>query len=144
MGQSLIRAVSEAGLPWQLFGLDNLGRPGSEVNRGELRRLGVKLFHGDLRCQSNVDALPRVDWIVDCAANPSVLAGADGQTSSRQLMEHNLAGTVNLLEKCKSNRAGFILLSTSRVYAIKPIAHCQWWYGTMLSTLTTPYPCLPD
>jgi len=122
VGGSLIQAVKQAGLAWSLIGLDNLTRPGSEGNRAELRRLGVKLVHGDLRCQSDVDALPEVAWIVDCAANPSVLAGADGQTSSRQLMEHNLLGTVNMLEHCKRAKAGFILLSTSRVYAIEPLA----------------------
>jgi CDP-paratose 2-epimerase len=47
-----------------------------------------------------------------------VLAGVDGRASSRQLVEHNLIGTVNILEYCKSRRAGFVLLSTSRVYSI--------------------------
>ena len=122
MGGSLIQAIKQAGLDWSLTGLDNLTRPGSEGNRAELRRLSVKLVHGDLRSQSDVDALPDVDWIIDGAANPSVLAGADGQTSSRQLMEHNLLGTVNMLEHCKRAKAGFILLSTSRVYAIEPLA----------------------
>jgi CDP-paratose 2-epimerase len=63
-----------------------------------------------------------VDWVIDCAANPSVLAGVDGRTSSRQLIEHNLGGTINLLEYCKQHRAGFLLLSTSRVYSIPPLA----------------------
>jgi CDP-paratose 2-epimerase len=54
-----------------------------------------------------------------------VLAGVDGRTSSRQLVEHNLTGTVNMLEFCKAHRAGFILLSTSRVYSIKPLAELE-------------------
>ena len=70
-------------------------------------------------------ALPAADWVIDAAANPSVLAGVDGQTSSRQLVEHNLYGTINLLEYCKAHKAGFILLSTSRVYAIKPLAELK-------------------
>lgn len=122
VGSTLAEAIAAAGCGWEVVGFDNLGRPGSELNRRRLARFGVKLLHGDLRCQSDVDALPAVDWIVDCAANPSVLAGADGQTSSRQLMEHNLVGTLHMLEKCKRERAGFILLSTSRVYAIEPLA----------------------
>jgi CDP-paratose 2-epimerase len=105
-----------------LFGIDNLGRLGSELSRAQMRKLCVKVFHGDLRCPSDVDALPVVDWVVDCAANSSVLVGADGQTTSRQLIEHNLIGTVNLLEYCKRARAGIILLSTSRVYSIRPLA----------------------
>jgi CDP-paratose 2-epimerase len=122
VGSALARAIVEGGLPWTLFGFDNLSRPGSELNRTLLRRLGVHVFHGDLRCQSDVDALPPVDWIVDCAAKPSVLAGNDSQTSSRQLMENNLLSSINLLERCKAAKAGFILLSTSRVYAIESLA----------------------
>jgi CDP-paratose 2-epimerase len=122
VGSTLARAIADGGLGWTLFGFDNLSRPGSELNRRELARLGVKFFHGDLRCQSDVDALPAADWVIDCAANPSVLAVADGKTSSRQLVEHNLLGTIHLLEWCKAVKAGFIMLSTSRVYAIEPLA----------------------
>ncbi len=122
VGSTLAQTIVASGRPWTVIGFDNLCRPGSELNRARLQQLGIKLYHGDLRCQSDVDALPAVNWVVDCAANPSVLAGADGQTSSRQLMEHNLAGTINVLEKCKANKAGFVLLSTSRVYAIEPLA----------------------
>ena len=66
--------------------------------------------------------MPAAEFVIDAAANPSVLAGVDGKTSSRQLVEHNLSGTVNLLEYCKTHKAGFVLLSTSRVYAIAPLA----------------------
>jgi CDP-paratose 2-epimerase len=107
---------------WKIFGFDNFIRPGSESNRIELKSLGVKLFHADFRNASDLEILPAVDWVIDAAANPSVLAGVDGRMSSRQLVEHNLGGTVNLLEFCKMHRAGFILLSTSRVYSIKPLA----------------------
>jgi CDP-paratose 2-epimerase len=121
VGHSLIRAIREAGLPWTISGFDNLTRPGSELNRPALREYGVQFIHGDLRCQSDVDSLPPVDWILDAAANPSVLAGVVGPQSSRQLMEHNLLGTVNLLERCRA-QTGFVLLSTSRVYSIPPLA----------------------
>ena len=56
--------------------------------------------------------------MIDAAANPSVLAGVDNRSSSRQVIEHNLFGTVNLLEYCKRIEAGLILLSTSRIYSI--------------------------
>ncbi len=121
VGSTLARAFDESGAGHQLLGFDNFIRPGSETNRAELKRNGVKLFHGDLRAASDLETLPAVDWVIDAAANPSVLAGVDGRTSSRQLVEHNLGGTVNLLEFCKLHRAGFTLLSTSRVYAINPL-----------------------
>jgi len=69
-----------------------------------------------------LDALPRCEWILDAAANPSVLAGVDGKTSSRQLTEHNLIGTINMLELAKGWRSGLIILSTSRVYSLRELA----------------------
>ncbi|MFI5360577.1 MAG: NAD-dependent epimerase/dehydratase family protein [Elusimicrobiota bacterium] len=122
VGGSLIRAWIEGGGGHRIFGLDNFIRPGSERNRAELKNRGVRLFHGDIRMASDFETLPDVDWVVDAAANPSVLAGVDGKTSSRQLVEHNLAGTVNMLEFCKARKAGFILLSTSRVYSIPALS----------------------
>ncbi len=122
VGSTLARALAQAGRGHELHGLDNFIRPGSESNRTELKALGVKLHHGDIRAASDLESLPPVDFVIDAAANPSVLAGVDGKTSSRQLVEHNLSGTVNMLEFCKQHRAGFILLSTSRVYSIPPLA----------------------
>ena len=122
VGSTLARALLAAQQGLTVLGVDNFIRPGSEVNRLELARLGVKVFHGDLRNASDFETLPVCDWVIDAAANPSVLAGVDSQSSSRQVLEHNLGGTVNTLEYCKIHRAGFILLSTSRVYAIQPLA----------------------
>jgi len=107
---------------WQIVGMDNLIRAGSEQNRRRLAALGVQFAHGDIRNVSDLDSLPHCDWILDAAANPSVLAGVDGQTSSRQLIEHNLLGTVNLLELARTWQAGFLMLSTSRVYSIPTLA----------------------
>lgn len=122
VGSTLIRTWRQSGSPHQLIGLDNLSRPGSETNRQAIRALGVPLHHGDIRCASDVESLPDVDAIIDGAANPSVLAGVAGPSSSRQLVEHNLVGTVNLLELCRRLGATFIQLSTSRVYSIPPLA----------------------
>ena len=69
VGTTLAREL--AGRGHALVGFDNFIRPGSESNRAELKRLGVKLVHADLRAASDVDALPAVDWVIDAAANPS-------------------------------------------------------------------------
>lgn len=122
VGSSLAVSLLEAVPGLELSGLDNLIRPGSEENRRLLAKLGVRLVHGDIRCASDLESLAAVDWVIDASANPSVLAGTDGQTSSRQLIEHNLLGTINILEFCKRHRAGFILISTSRVYSITELA----------------------
>jgi CDP-paratose 2-epimerase len=121
-GSTIATRLKERLTGAEIFGFDNFIRPGSELNRRALKCLGIRVQHGDARSAADVAGLAAADWVIDAAANPSVLAGVDGQTSSRQLVEHNLYGTINLLEYCKAHTAGFILLSTSRVYAIKPLA----------------------
>jgi CDP-paratose 2-epimerase len=106
----------------EVYGIDSLVRPGSERNRLRLRDLGCKVYHGDIRKRSDLELLPRTDWVIDAAANPSVLAGISGSASSQQVVEHNLLGTINILEFCRRHRAGLILLSTSRVYSIAQLS----------------------
>src|SRR5260370_39577746 len=74
------------------------------------------------RSLSRPESLHVVDWIIDCAANPSVLSGGEGKSNTRQVFEQNLSGTVNLLVFCKRTGAGFFLRSTSRVYSIAALA----------------------
>ncbi|HEX8984396.1 MAG TPA: NAD-dependent epimerase/dehydratase family protein, partial [Bryobacteraceae bacterium] len=105
-----------------IMGIDNLSRPGSEGNRGRLRKLGIEVVHGDIRAASDFEGLPAADWVIDAAANPSVLAGVRPGATSRQLFEHNLAALVNVLEYAKAHRAGLVLLSSSRVYSIAALA----------------------
>ena len=118
VGSTLAKAIRAAHPDWTLVGIDNFSRAGSWLNKQALLDLGVELIVGDIRSAADLETLPACDWVIDAAANPSVLAGVDGKTSSRQLIEHNLQGTINLLEYCKRHRAGFVLLSTSRVYSI--------------------------
>jgi CDP-paratose 2-epimerase len=125
VGSTIALRLREVVPDAEIFGFDNLIRPGSERNRPRLAEAGIAMRHADMRHASDMDALPAADWVIDAAANPSVLAGVDGRTSSRQLVDHNLAGTVNLLEFCKARRTGFILLSTSRIYSIKPLAEMK-------------------
>jgi CDP-paratose 2-epimerase len=55
VGSTLARTWSERGGRQTLFGLDNLSRPGSEINRPVLRAHGVTLIHADVRLASDVD-----------------------------------------------------------------------------------------
>ncbi|HVU88145.1 MAG TPA: NAD-dependent epimerase/dehydratase family protein [Pirellulales bacterium] len=118
VGSSLALALRERLPDVTVSGIDNFIRPGSETNLARLRAAGVRVDHRDIRNDSDFETLPRCDWIIDAAANPTVLAGVDGRTSSRQLVEHNLVGTVNVLEYARRSNAGLVLLSTSRVYSI--------------------------
>ncbi|HEU5079614.1 MAG TPA: NAD-dependent epimerase/dehydratase family protein [Opitutaceae bacterium] len=121
VGNTLARHLLEHDSRIQLIGFDNFIRPGSELNRAPLQKLGVKLIHADIRNQGDVTALPASDFVIDAAATPSVLGGVDQRCTSRQTVEHNLSGTINLLEYCKAHKAGLTLLSTSRVYSINAL-----------------------
>ena len=118
VGSSLAECLLERRDGVEIFGIDNLMRPGSETNRGRLQKLGITFIHGDVRAASDFEDLPAADWVIDAAANPSVLAGIKGGFSSRQLFEHNLSSILNVLEYCKAHKAGLLLLSSSRVYSI--------------------------
>ncbi len=119
VGASLARYLREA-FEADVYGIDNLSRPGSELNRDALRSEGFTIFSGDIRMTADLDTLPRPDWVIDAAADPSVLSGL--HSGSRHLMDNNLVGTLNLLEFCKGHGSGLILLSTSRVYSIRQMA----------------------
>ena len=121
VGSTLIREWLGGGVH-EIVGIDNFVRPGSEHNRRILAALGATIRHGDIRLASDFETLPACDAVIDAAANPSVVAGVDGRTSSRQLVEHNLAGTINVLEYCRRHHATFVMLSTSRVYSIEPLS----------------------
>src|SRR3954462_14495807 len=122
VGSTLAEALLDQDPAHEIVGFDNLSRAGSHLNVDRLGKRGVSVHYADARSAADLEGFQAIDWIIDAAANPSVLAGVDGKTSSRQLIEHNLYGTVNMLEYCKQHRAGFILLSTSRVYSIPPLA----------------------
>ncbi|MCC0179595.1 NAD-dependent epimerase/dehydratase family protein [Waterburya agarophytonicola K14] len=118
VGSTIAKSLRRYSAEHQIIGIDNFSRPGSWINKEPLQKLDITVIHGDIRNGSDLEAISAVDWVIDAAANPSVLAGVDGKSSSLQLVQNNLQGTINLLEFCKRHRAGFVLLSTSRVYSI--------------------------
>lgn len=121
VGSSLARYLLESQAGLKVFGFDNFSRAGSHLNRDVLKALDVDVFYADVRSESDMDQMPKVDWIIDAAANPSVLAGVDGVSSPRQVLDANLYGTINLLENARRHNSGFILLSSSRVYSINAL-----------------------
>jgi CDP-paratose 2-epimerase len=98
----------------RVMALDNLKRRGSELSLPRLRENGVEFVHGDIRSMEDFDTLGEIDLIIDCAAEPSVMAGV--QSSPRPVVENNLTGTINLLELARLHQAAFLFMSTSRVY----------------------------
>jgi CDP-paratose 2-epimerase len=102
--------------------IDNLSRKGSELNIPRLERAGVTIMREDVRNKERILELTQVELIVDCAAEPSVLAGhTSSLVTPRDLIDINFGGTLNCLELAQREKAGMIFISTSRVYPIDPI-----------------------
>jgi CDP-paratose 2-epimerase len=104
--------------------LDNLRRRGSELNISILRNEGVIFRHGDVRLMSDLEIDGVIDLVVECSAEPSVLAGVDG--SARYVLDTNLNGTINCLEFCRRKNAKLIFISSSRVYPISALNSVQY------------------
>ena len=98
---------------------DNLRRRGSELNIKRLKEIGVEFIHGDVRSFGDLEAIGKCDLVIECSAEPSVLAGFN--ESPQYLLQTNLVGTINCLEYARIFKSRFIFLSTSRVYPITQI-----------------------
>jgi len=117
VGSSLAVGLKAAHPEWGIACFDNLRRRGSELNLPRLRGHGIRFVHGDIRSATDLDveALSTPDIVVDCSAEPSVLAGV---TSPQYVVQANLLGTANVLEFCRQTSARLLFLSTSRVYSV--------------------------
>ncbi|HTY14520.1 MAG TPA: NAD-dependent epimerase/dehydratase family protein [Methanoregulaceae archaeon] len=98
---------------------DNLKRRGSELNLKRMKEAGIQFIHGDVRNAEDFEEIPEFDLMIECSAEPSVLAGIDSSPS--YVLNTNLLGTINCLEEVRKNKASLIFLSTSRVYPFKSI-----------------------
>lgn len=119
IGSSLAIAYKRVYPQDTVISLDNLKRRGSELNLPRLKHHGVEFVHGDIRNREDVFGVGNVDAIIECSAEPSVLAGY--KSSPEYLVNTNLCGTINCLDLARESKAKLIFLSTSRVYPIKPI-----------------------
>jgi len=102
----------------EIICMDNLVRAGSEINAARLKKSGVIFKKGDVRKKNDLLRFSRIDTIIDCCAEPSVLAGFDDPVYT---IDTNLIGTINCLELAKKEKCHMIFLSTSRVYPIRLI-----------------------
>lgn len=116
VGSALGLGLAQRYPDWQITALDNLKRRGSELNLPRLKQAGIQFIHGDVRNIEDLDPVAlQPDLILECSAEPSVLAG---YASPGYVLQTNLVGTVNCLELARQTQADFIFLSTSRVYPI--------------------------
>jgi len=103
--------------------MDNLYRRGSELNVPRLEEAGIRFHRGDV---ANRNAFPNgpFDFIVECSAEPSVLAGKN--ESPDYVFQTNLVGAYQCLEKARLWDSRFLFLSTSRVYPIAALEKHPW------------------
>ncbi len=123
VGSAIAFALKERFENLQVVVLDNLLRRGSERNLPALAEKGIIFQHGDVRNKADLEAVGKFDFLFECSAEPSVLAGADGNPN--YVIQTNLIGAINCAEVCRQNDAGLLFLSTSRVYSIHTLAESQ-------------------
>ncbi len=123
VGSNLALAIKRKWPDGEVICMDNLYRRGSELNLARLREAGARFVHGDVR---EVQAFPKepVDFLIECSAEPSVLAGQHG--SPDYLIGTNLTGAYHCLEYVRQCRGRIIFLSTSRVYPISRLESHPW------------------
>ncbi len=114
VGSWLALGLREAMSGVRIVVLDNLHRRGSELSLPRLREAGIEFVHGDVRNPEDLEEAGKTDLILECSAEPSVLAGYAG--SPMYVLNTNLAGAVNCFEHARRHDAAVIFLSTSRVY----------------------------
>ncbi len=100
---------------WELIAFDNLRRSGSELNLPRLRDGGVRFVRGDVRDSAELLAVGPIDKLVECSAEPSVLANQDDVPYA---VATNLLGAHHCLELARRDGAQVVFLSTSRVYPV--------------------------
>lgn len=98
---------------FEVFVADNLVRRGSEISLIKLKKLGIKFIHCDIRNKEDFLNLPKVDLILNCAAQPSAVNYANPEFD----ITNNTYGVVNILEHCRKTQTPIILWSTNKCYS---------------------------
>ncbi len=102
----------------KVYALDNLSRGGSRLNLPLLKANQVKFIYGDTRKPKDLKLNFNPDLMIECSAEPSVLAGFQDPL---YIIDNNLTATANCLELCRRRKADVVFLSTSRVYPYQAI-----------------------
>lgn len=119
VGSSLCISLKKKYPTYTILAFDNLKRRGSELSLSDFQQLGISFIHGDIRNQEDLNAIGKFDVLIECSAEPSVMAGLDSDPS--YVINNNLYGSINCFNACLKNKAKLIFLSTSRVYPIEAI-----------------------
>ena len=97
------------------------------MNLPRLRAAGVEFQHGDIRSPGDIAEVGPFNLLLECSAEPSVLAGYD--SAPDYLLDTNLTGTLHCLEAARKHQSDIIFLSTSRVYPMETIGGLHYTEG---------------
>jgi CDP-paratose 2-epimerase len=115
IGSSVALALAARHPDWSIVACDNLYRRGSELNLPRLRQAGAEFAHADVRHLEDLLRIGEIQALVECSAEPSVLASGD------VIVPVNLTGAYHCFELAARHGAQVVFLSTSRVYPIASI-----------------------
>jgi CDP-paratose 2-epimerase len=116
VGSTLCLMLKKKYPHYNIIAFDNLKRRGSELNLADFKANDIEFIHGDIRNVEDVDAVDGFDVLIEASAEPSVLAGMNGNPN--YVINNNLYGSINCFNACVKHKAKLIFLSTSRVYPI--------------------------
>lgn len=124
IGSNLAVAIRSAG--HEVLCLDNLSRHGSDLLRDRVREHGCRFVHGDVRNPEDLDRIEDfADVLIDCSAEPSVMAGSHGD-AARYVLSVNLEGSLRCFEWARKRSVPILFLSTSRVYSYADLNACPF------------------
>lgn len=94
---------------------DNFVRSGVEENAAYLKKLGAKVIRGDVRSSEDFQRLPKVDAIINLAANPGIPWSIKWPLYDFSV---NALGALNLLELARRlGKIPVIFASTNKIYS---------------------------
>ena len=103
----------------QVYSLDNLIRKSSKLNYLELKKNNITNFNKDISKKDSLNSLQKFDIIIDCCAEAAVEVS---KKDIDRVIYTNLIGTLNILNKVKTDNSKLIFISSSRVNSISQIS----------------------
>ncbi len=124
VGSSLCLRLKQKYPQYRIIAFDNLKRRGSELSLADFKLHDIEFVHGDIRNQEDLAALGHFDTLIEASAEPSVMAGINGNPN--YVINNNLNGSIHCFNACLERKANLIFLSTSRVYPIHRIEEANF------------------
>jgi len=118
VGSNIARYLKRKLPQAKIICFDNLMRNGSSVIKEFLQKEEIVFVKGDVRDKAQLMALPEIDVLIECSAEPSVLASYQDPSYA---IDTNLVGAIHCLELARRDNASFIFLSSSRVYPVEEL-----------------------